>query len=162
MHRSMRVGLFALLLVGVVGGSALAAAPHTGKTPSVADSSKPEAPASPAELSHAVDRLGAQGITTTTGDLGALADKYGLGGAVRLMAWAKKTGKTVAELSAMRDAGKGWGQIAKDLGVSPGIGWIMGNGHAGGHAGGSGKDTAPGLQTDEAPSLPGLEKARGT
>jgi hypothetical protein len=32
----------------------------------------------------------------------------------------------------------GWGQIAKDLGVSPGIGSIMGNG------GGHGRDGAPG------------------
>lgn len=149
MHRSMRVGLFVLLLVGLVGGSALAArGPHSDKVPAVADSSEaPEASPSAAELSHAVDRLGAQGITTTADDLAALADKYGLGGAVRLMAWAEKTGKTVAELSAMRDAGKGWGQIAKDLGVNPGIGWIMGNGHAGG----SGK-----------PAAPGLEKNRGT
>jgi hypothetical protein len=34
----------------------------------------------------------------------------------------------------------GWGKIAKDLGFSPGIGSIMGNG------GGHGRDNAPGQQ----------------
>ena len=75
------------------------------------------------------DRLKAQGITVDAAQFNALAAKYGLGGAVRLMAWSKTSGKTVAELSAMRDGGKGWGQIGHGLGVSPGIGWIMGNGH---------------------------------
>lgn len=149
MHRSIRIGLFALLLVGVVGGSALAArGPRTDHAPLHADASEaPEAPPTAAELSHAVDRLEAHGVTTTADALSALAGKYGLGGAIRLMAWADSTGKTVAELSAMRDAGKGWGQIGHDLGVSPGIGWIMGNGHAGGN----GKAGAPGQQKDHGP-----------
>jgi len=146
MHRSMRIGLFALLLLAVVGGSALAAGgSHPSKPPSFADASEaPDAPPSAAELARAVDRLQAQGVSTDVNQLSALAAKYGLGGAVRLMGWTKISGKTLAELSAMRDAGKGWGQIAHELGVSPGIGWIMGNGHAGDH----GKASAPGQQKD--------------
>lgn len=148
MHRSIRIGLFALLLVGVVGGSAWAAgAPHDNKVPSFADASEsPEGSPTADELAHAVDRLKAHDISTDASQLSALAAKYGLGGAVRLMAWSDSTGKTVAELSAMRDAGRGWGQIAHELGVSPGIGWIMGNGNASGH----GKATAPGQLKDHA------------
>ena len=143
MSRSIRIGLLALLLLAVVGGSAWAAAgPHSDKTPSFADAS--EAPAAD-QLARAVDKLAAHGITTDAEELAALAAKYGMGGAVRLVAWADATGKTVAELSAMRDGGDGWGQMAHELGVSPGIGWIMGNGHAGDH----GKAAAPGQQKDK-------------
>jgi hypothetical protein len=58
----------------------------------------------------------------------------------------------MAAIRLMRDgdgteeSGMGWGEIAKDLGVHPGIGSIMGNG------GGHGRDDAPGQQdrgTDE-------------
>ena len=139
MHRSLRIGMFALLLVGVVGGSALAAQGlRSDKTPSLfAGSGEPEASEAEGalptgdELARAVDRLKAHDLTATVDQLKALAAKYGLGGAVRLVAWSADTGKTIAELSAMRDAGKGWGQMAHELGVSPGIGWIMGNGHKG-------------------------------
>ena len=151
MPRSIRIGLVALLLVGVLGGSALAAQ-HPGAskvTGDAAESEAPEAPPTAAELARAVDRLKAHDIPADAGQLGDLAAKYGLGGAIRLMAWAKSSGKTVAELSAMRDAGKGWGEIGHELGVSPGIGWIMGNGHAGGN----GKAGAPGLQKDHAPDV---------
>ena len=153
MHGSLRIGLFAVLLLGVVGGSAVAArGPHRDETPSLADAGDaPEAPPSADALAHAVDRLGAHGVTTTADDLLALAEKYGLGGAIRLMAWADSTGKTVAELSAMRDAGEGWGQIGREVDLNPGIGWIMGNGHAGG----SGKAGAPGLKKDHAPDAAG-------
>ena len=155
MRRSTRIGIFVLLLIGVVGGTALASRnPGTKQTPSLlAGSGAPkasesaDAPPTADELAHAADRLKAHDITADVGQLGTLAGKYGLGGAIRLMAWAKSTGKTVAELTAMRDAGKGWGEIGHELGVSPGIGWIMGNGHAGGN----GKAGAPGLQKDHTP-----------
>ena len=92
------------------------------------------------ELAHAVDRLKAAGIATTANQLEALSADYGLGGAVRLMAWADATGKSVADVRALRDAGAGWGQLAHDLGVSPGLGSIIGNG------GDNGRDAAPGQQ----------------
>ncbi|MEP6681119.1 MAG: hypothetical protein ABJB65_06530 [Chloroflexota bacterium] len=141
MRRPTQIGLFVLLLLVVIGGSALAAArrPGANQTPSLlAGSHQPEAseaaeapetPPTAAELAHAVDRLKAHGITADPVQLKTLAAKYGLGGAVRLMAWSKSTGKTVADLAAMRDGGTGWGQIAHELGVHPGIGSIMGDGH---------------------------------
>jgi hypothetical protein len=136
-RRSTRIAIFALLLIGVVGGTALAARnPGAKQTPSLlAGSQAPkasqsaDAPPTADELAHAADRLKAHDITVDAAQLKALSAKYGLGGAVRLAAWSKTTGKTVAEISAMRDAGKGWGQIGHELGVSSGIGSIMGNGH---------------------------------
>ena len=94
------------------------------------------------------DRLAAHGITVDEAQLTDLAGRYGVGGAVRLMAWAEETGMTVEEIAAMRDGDgtpesvMGWGQIAHELGVHPGIGSIMGNG------GGGGRDAAPGQQDD--------------
>ena len=155
MRRSTRIGIFVLLLIGVLGGTALATrGPATNQTPSLlAGSHEPkaseaaEAPPTADELAHAADRLKAHDIDPA--QLEALAAKYGLGGAVRLMGWSKTTGKTVPELSAMRDGGKGWGQIAHELGVSPGIGWIMGNGHEA-----SDKAKAAGAKDDEADESP--------
>ncbi len=141
MRRPTQIGLFVLLLLVVIGGSALAAArgPAANQTPSLlAGSHEPEAseaaeapetPPNAAELAQAADRLKTHGITADAAQLKTLAAKYGLGGAVRLLAWSKSTGKTVADLVAMRDGGKGWGQIARELGVHPGIGSIMGGGH---------------------------------
>ncbi len=93
--------------------------------------------------------------------LQSLSADYGLGGAVRLLAWADATGMSLADLRALRDDGAGWGQIAHDLGVSPGIGSIMGQGD--GAAGDHGRESAPGQQKpkpddaheDEAAESPG-------
>lgn len=86
---------------------------------------------------------GIDGVTTD--ELKTLAAKYGVGGAVRLEAWAKATGKSVSDLAAMVDGGMGWGAIAHQLEaadaslhLSPGIGWIMGHGHGHGHGQGQG------------------------
>ncbi len=101
------------------------------------------------------------GIQATSDQLQSLAADYGLGGAVRLLAWADATDMSLADLRAMRDEGAGWGQMALELGVSPGIGSIMGNGAEA--AGGHGRDSAPGQQKpkpdggdeDEAAESPG-------
>ena len=92
---------------------------------------------------HAADLVGLlkdAGITATAAELKTLAAKYGVGGAIRLEAWAKASGKTLAQLTALRDGGMGWGAIAhqleqadSSLHLSPGIGWIMGHGHGNGH-----------------------------
>jgi hypothetical protein len=174
MNRSVRVIVAVLALLLLVAGTAFAvrspiadqhrspvAASHEPGTPEADASESPEAGASPkadapdasgAPLTdgHAqqiLDLLKAAGIDTggiTTADLQALAATYGVGGAVRLEAWASASGKTVDEIAAMFDSGMGWGQIAKSLeqadpslNLSPGIGWIMGNGH--GHANGQAK-----------------------
>ncbi|MBW3612354.1 MAG: hypothetical protein KY392_00675, partial [Chloroflexi bacterium] len=59
----------------------------------------------------------------------------------RLLAW-EKAGVSIADGEARRAEGKGWGEIAKELGVHPGIGSVMGNG------GGHGRDNAPGQHKD--------------
>ena len=78
-----------------------------------------------------VDLLDDAGITTDAATLDALADQYGLGGAVRILAFADAAGVDPSEVAAMRDDGMGWGQIARelDIDVGPGIGWIMSGGH---------------------------------
>ena len=91
-------------------------------------------------------RLEARGIPFTDPQLADLATRYGLGGAVRVLAWSDETSLAVEEIAAMRDGsdtdpGMGWGRIAHELGVHPGIGSIMGNGH--------GKEDAPGQQGEE-------------
>ena len=92
---------------------------------------------------HARERLEAADIPVDDG-FDALVEGYGVGGAIRLSAWAHATGMTIDELRAMRDAGgengepMGWGRMARDLGVHPGIGSIMGGGHA--------PDDPPGLE----------------
>jgi hypothetical protein len=91
---------------------------------------KTETPLTDAEAARFVDRLNAAGIPTTAAAFKALAAKYGAGGAVRLMAWSKATGKSVADIAKMRDGGMGWGQLAHELHQSPGIGTIMSGGGA--------------------------------
>jgi hypothetical protein len=70
-----------------------------------------------------------------------------VGGAVRVLAWADAEGIDVSVITAKRDGtetepGMGWGRIARDLGVHPGLGSIMG--------GGQGREDAPGQQ-EQAP-----------
>jgi len=96
---------------------------------------------SDAHAAQLADLLKSAGITASADELKTLAAKYGVGGAVRLEAWADATGKSVTDLGAMFDGGMGWGAIAKQLEqadsslhLSPGIGWIMGHGHGNGHA----------------------------
>jgi hypothetical protein len=128
--------------LGNLGGISLSAN-GASKSPKAADASEapeasdaPEAPEgsggppSADELARIVDKLKAAGITTTASDLSDLAAKVGVGGAVRVLAFAHARGKTPAEILAMFQSGKGWGEIDHELGLSvgPGIGWIMGNG----------------------------------
>jgi hypothetical protein len=162
MARSTRLAILVGSLLVLVAGSALATQlPRPDRSQTLAASHAPEAPPSAEDLAHVADRLGAAGIQATTEQLADLAATYGLGGAVRLMAWADATGKSVDELRAMRDDGAGWGQMASELGVSPGIGSIMGQGANA--AADHGRDSAPGQQKpkpagddeDEAAESPG-------
>ena len=91
----------------------------------------PEAPPTDAEIDDFVGRLKAAGITTTAAEFKALAAKVGVGGAVRTLAFAQASGKTPVQIVAMKESGKGWGRIVRELGLSigPGIGWIMSGGH---------------------------------
>jgi hypothetical protein len=161
--KSIRVIVAVLALLLLVAGTAFAtrspqgeqhrspvAASHQPASPDEGadESEAPDAAASPdsgdagAQLgddqaSALVDLLKAQGIDATAAELKTLAAAYGVGGAVRIEAWAAATGKTAAALASMYDAsGVGWGAFAKQLEsadaslhLSPGIGWIMGHGH---------------------------------
>jgi len=89
-------------------------------------------------LDRLVDRLDVAGIDTSAEELGSLADSYGVGGAVRIVIWADASGESVDEVRALRDAGTGWGEIARTLGVQPGLGEVMG-GHGGDEGQGQGK-----------------------
>jgi hypothetical protein len=146
MTRSIRLAVFGSTLLILVGGTALASQmPRQGQQGPPAASQQPDAPPTADELAHAVDRLSAHGIDVTAQELSALAADHGLGGAIRLLAWADETGMSVDEIAAMRvgdadTAPMGWGQIAKELGVHPGLGSVMGNG------GGHGQENAPGQE----------------
>jgi len=146
MTRTNRVALFAsLALLAALAGSALAnRAPRVAEEPAQLASSHEAEPQTEADGDGATvarDRLGEAGIDTDAAAFDELAAQYGVGGAVRLYAWADATGMSVADIAALRDGDGepvGWGRIARDLGVHPGIGSIMGRGNA--------PDEPPGLQ----------------
>jgi hypothetical protein len=141
MTRSTRLAILGGTLLILVAGTALGTQVlRPGRQgPLTASQEQPDAPPTAEDLAHAIDRLAASDIDVSSEELKALAADYGLGGAVRLLAWADQvSGTSLEELKAMRDAGAGWGQMAKDLGVNPGIGSVMGNG------GGDGRESAPG------------------
>ena len=149
MNRRNRLALLtAGVLLVVFAGAALgnrlpglpAAPEHLASSAEPEASGDAESPPTADALAHAADRLAAHDIEADAALLSDLASRYGLGGAVRLVAWSDETGLTVDELAAMRDEGQGWGDIARELGVHPGIGSIMGNG------GGNGRADAPGQQ----------------
>jgi hypothetical protein len=111
-------------------------APESPGTDSDTNDSSSGEQLSDAHAADLVNLLKNAGSTATAAELKTLAAKYGVGGAVRLEAWAKASGKTLAALGAMRDGGMGWGAIAhqleqanSSLHLSPGIGWIMGHAH---------------------------------
>ena len=108
--------------------------PEATETPEPAETAEP-AEASGSMLSDTdaapfVAKLKAAGIVVSGADFEALAAKVGVGGAVRVSAFAKASGKSAADIVTMFQAGKGWGEIAHTLGLNPGIGWIMSGGHA--------------------------------
>jgi hypothetical protein len=174
MNRTATIAGALLALLLVVAATAIAAPRdrHPAQAP-MADESQAEQPqgddeqegdeksddtAAPSQklLDRIVANLDAAGITTDAATIAALAETYGVGGAVRLIAWADATGMSTDDLPAMFDSGMGWGEIAQQLNTEddsrdlrPGIGWIMGNGgngHAGGNGMGLGRAGAPGQQ----------------
>ena len=145
MNRTDRIALVTVVVLGLVavGGVAANVLP-TGRDASSQGTDTDEGgPPTAEELAHAADRLDAKGIAVDDAVLSDLAARYGLGGAVRVLAWSDATAMEVEEIAAMRDGtdaepGMGWGQIAHELDVHPGIGSIMGNGN--------GREDAPGQQ----------------
>lgn len=138
----------ALLLL--VAGSALANKGFRAQEqPGVVAQDEEEGTPSQQVLDKIVTRLGNAEIVTTPEAVAELAATYGVGGAVRLLAWADAAEMDPAAIGAMFDSGMGWGEIARqlneedeegDLELRPGIGWVMGGGQGEGH----GKANAPG------------------
>jgi hypothetical protein len=143
MSRRLRIGLAAWVAVVIVtAGSALAFNGDGGNDPGENGQGD--------NAERVVERLEDAGITTDTDELDALADANGLGGAVRILAWAEAAGIDPSEIVAMRDEGMGWGQIRRvledehpDATFHPGLGWIMG-GHGQGHGNGQGQGQGQG------------------
>jgi hypothetical protein len=150
MNRSIRsipiaVVVLALALVLLVAGSALANKGFRAeRQPDVVAQDEEEGVPSQEVLDKVVDRLDAAGIDATAEEVAELAATYGVGGAVRILAWGAATD---ADVAGMFDSGLGWGEIARqlneadaegDLNLHPGIGWVMGGGQ------GQGKANAPG------------------
>lgn len=154
MTRKARPALLAAALLIVIGaGAALAnRAPATSDRPATtASSHEPGASAAPQAVNHAVERLSESGIAVSEEELSELAAAYGVGGAVRLAAWADASGMSIAELRALRDEGRGWGEIAREHDLHPGIGSIMGRGSSNAAAGGPPGDPpgGPGRSPDD-------------
>lgn len=148
--RANRIAIFgALALVLLVGGTVLATrAPQAPSEPAQlgqdGEENEVEAPPTAEELAHVADRLTRAEITYTDEQLSDFATRFGVGGAVRLLAWAD-AGHDLDSLLTKREVdGMGWGQIAREIGEHPGIGRIMGNGNGNGH----GRENAPGQQGD--------------
>jgi hypothetical protein len=93
-----------------------------------------EGPPTVGDIAHPGERLAANGFEVSDELLTELAAKYGVGGAIRIVAWSEADPDRIADLRSMRDGdgteggGMGWGLIAKELKVHPGIGSIMGRG----------------------------------
>ena len=148
MNRTNRIALMAAaVLVLVVSGTVFATrAPSAPSQPAQVTQDEEDAPPTADEIAHAAERLRANRITVDAAVFNELVTAYGVGGAVRIMAWSNGDLDVIADIRRKRDgdgtegSGMGWGRIAKEMGVNPGIGSIMGNG------GGHGRDNAPGQQ----------------
>lgn len=129
---ALGVGLVAVLLIGGTAVLAGLGPPDDRPPAALPAQASPKADAAPSAqlVERILARLSGAGIDATSEEFSTLAAKYGVGGAVRVLAFAEKSGKTAAEIGAMFDAGQGWGEIRRELGlsISPGIGWIMGGG----------------------------------
>ncbi len=124
--------------------------------PDEVDSAEASGAPSPQLLDRLVGRLAEAGIDTDADTISGLAARYGVGGAVRLITWADASGLSTDEIAAMFNDGMGWGRIARELNasddalhLSPGIGWLMGNGHQ--HDGGPGNGVGKALGRANAP-----------
>lgn len=146
MNRTNRFALLAaVVLLLVLAGTTLANRAPVADEGSPRHATDPEA-VEPEAVQHAAERLAANEIQISNELLTELATEYGVGGAVRIAAWSADPDDDVdvQGIRDMRAAGKGWGVIARELGVHPGIGSVMGNG------GGHGRENAPGQQKDSA------------
>ena len=131
MSRGNRLALLiaAVLILAATGSVLATRAPQSPEQPAellTSHEAEPEAedtPPTAAELAHAAERLTEREIPFDDAQLADLAARYGLGGAIRILAWAAdpSVGMTAEEIAARRDgdgtAGVGWGRLAKEASV---------------------------------------------
>ncbi len=119
--------------------SATAEESATAEGSAKAEASEPAEPpettgASPSdrEIAALLADLQAAGIPATADQIRTLAARVGLGGAVRVLAFANASGLSPNEILSMFESGQGWGEIVKelDLTIGPGIGGIVSSGHS--------------------------------
>lgn len=135
MSRTNRIAIFAALaLVVALAGTALGQRIPVGENAPPAHADEHETAPDDVVVERVADRLGVE-----ASEVRELAAEHGFGTAVRLLAW-RAEGVDMQQVLERRADGKGWGVIAKEFGVHPGIGSIVGNG------GGHGRDNAPGQQ----------------
>ena len=89
MTRTQRIAaLAALAIILAATGTVLATrSPNTGDRPTQLTQDGEDTPPTAEELAHAADRLAAHGLTVSDELLAELAGQYGVGGAVRIVAW---------------------------------------------------------------------------
>lgn len=145
MNRTNRIAILAALaLLVALAGTAMATRSPAADAPAPQladehedDAAEDEGPPDDVVVDRVATRLGVD-----AGRVRDLASQHGFGNAVRLLAWEQAgVGVTVEQLLERRANGEGWGVIARDLGLHPGIGSVMGNG-------GHGRENAPGQQRD--------------
>jgi hypothetical protein len=142
MNRTSRIALLAALaLLIALAGTTMATRAPAADTSAPLQADEQEDGPDDVAIQRVVDRLAARGINADPAQVRELAHDHGLGGAVRMLAWSAQ-GVSIEEVQQRRAEGQGWGVIARELGVHPGIGSVMGNG------GGHGRDGAPGQQKD--------------
>ena len=108
MTRTNRLAILgALVLLVVAAGTVFATrAPQPAQQPSGnQQDGEDEAPPDAEAIQHAIARLSENEITVDEAVFTDLAGRYGLGGAVRISAWASQTGMSVDELATMHDTG---------------------------------------------------------
>lgn len=124
----------ALILIATATVLVTRAVEPSGEPSASAAREADEDPPTADDIARAAERLAANGFEVSDTILTELAAEYGVGGAVRIVAWSQADPDRMADLRALRDgdgsegSGMGWGQIAKELGVHPGLGSIMGQG----------------------------------
>lgn len=157
MSRGNRIALLlaGVLAVGVAGTVFATRQAPQAEEPSQVTQDEEETPPTAEEIAHAADRLREKQIPFEDAALNDLATRFGLGGAVRILAWSNGDAELQAEIIRLREGdgteegAMGWGRIVRelDLGVNPGLGSIMGNG--GGNGNGHGRENAPGQNRDD-------------
>src|SRR5215210_1062306 len=105
MTRTHRIGaLAALAIVLAASGTVLAMrAPQAPAPGSEGTQDDGDTPPTAEEVAHAADRLAAHDLVVSDELLAELAATYGIGGAVRIVAWSGGDETEMADIRAMRD-----------------------------------------------------------